>query len=70
METDTVDVKIRFNPGWNIGYEPVDVLANGLYVHVPLFGKASGTTHGEVTKALNLPLGEERKQAIEKLLNE
>ena len=62
--------KVRFNPGWNVGYEPVDVLANGLGVHVPLFRKASGTTHWELTHALNLPFGEERKQAIEKLLNE
>ncbi|MDF7802033.1 hypothetical protein P4C99_21330 [Pontiellaceae bacterium B1224] len=68
MMTDLGTVK--FKPGWYIGYEPVDVLANGISVRVPMFGKATGTTHGDLTHALNLPFGEERKQAIEKLLND
>lgn len=61
---------VRFSPGWNICYEPVDVLSNGIYVRVPAFKKATGTTYSDITTALNLPLGEERKRAIEKLLNE
>jgi hypothetical protein len=57
-----------FTPGWSIWYEPTKVFSQGPTVHVSLFGKIKGTSVPELTDALSLPYGKERKQAFEELL--
>lgn len=57
-----------FSPGWSIWYEPTEVMGYGLTVHVSLFGNVIGSSVPELTYALRLPYGGERKQAFENLL--